>query len=350
MTQSSDVQSEQTVATDISFLISDYQQGITSQRTAADVLEFVDNINAICEWMSSVDRLNFLKGLRTALTNSYWSASRIKMYMRPLLKMSGVDHADEWVMLALQESESSQSRLVRDIDPQKGLIISSTFLESHDSYIYVDDASYTGRTLSKYLMRICGELSKMQTKPRKLIIWHLLEYSRETFTRIGEGLAQLESLGVKVIFQRVEDLANKTNEGKRLGTLLPSSDCSSSPIVQRYLNSRPPLLAMKDNPALWRNPNDEFEDGLFASLDERNVVEKALLEVGCYLYLHTEQPQFRPLGYFASVRDVSFGFGSMFCTCHNSANTSPVAMWWGDPSKPKYSPLSLWKPLLPRIV
>ena len=116
------------------------------------------------------------------------------------------------------------------------------------------------------------------------------------------------------------------------------------------MNSRPPLLAMKDNPALWRNPNDEFEDGLFASLDERNVVERALLDVGCYLYMHTEQPQFRPLGYFASVRDVSFGFGSMFCTCHNSANTTPVAMWWGDPSKPKYSPLSLWKPLLPRIV
>lgn len=348
--QSSAAESEQIIAEDVSNLISDYQQGFTSQRKPADVLEFLNNINSICEWMSSVDRLNFLKGLRTSLTNSYWSASRIKMHMRPLLKMSGVDNSDEWVMLALQESESSQSRLLCDIPSQKGLIISPNFLESHESYIYVDDASYTGRTLSKYLTRICGELSKMQTKPRKLIIWHLLEYSRETITRIGESLAQLESLGVSVIFQRVEDLANKTDEGKRLGTLLPSSDCATSPIVQRYLNSRPPLLAMKDNPALWRNPNDEFKDGLFASLDERNVVERALLEVGCYLYLHTEQPQFRPLGYFASVRDVSFGFGSMFCTCYNSANTTPVAIWWGDPTKPKNSPLSLWKPLLPRIV
>lgn len=350
MTDSTDVQSELKIATDISVLISDYQQGITRQRTSADVLEFLNNINGICDWMSSSDRLNFLKGLQTALTNSYWSANRIKMYMRPLLKMSGVDHGDEWVMLALQESESSQSRLVRDIDPRRGLLISSTFLETHDSYIYVDDASYTGRTLSKYLTRISEQLSKMNKKPRKLVVWHLIEYSGETLSRIGEGLARLESLGVKVIFQRVEDLGNKTNEGKRLGTLLPSSDCSSSPIVQRYLKSRPPLIAMKDNPALWRNPDDEFEDGLFASLEERNVVERALLEVGCYLYMHIEQPQFRPLGYFASVRDVSFGFGSMFCTCHNSANTTPVAMWWGDPNRPKNNPLSLWNPLLPRIV
>jgi len=350
MIESASIESEHRIATDISLIISDYRFGIIKQRTTTDVLDFVNSINGICDWMTSNDRRYFLKGLRTALTNSYWSANRIKMYMRPLLQMSGIDHNNEWVMLSLQESKSSQSRLVQEMNSRKVLLISSTFLETNDSYIYVDDASYTGRTLAKYLVRIGDELSMLSKKTRKLVVWHLTEYSSETYSQINESLRSLNNLKVDVQFKRVEDLGNKTGEGKKLGTLLPTIACADSQIVQRYLKSRPALIAIKDNPDLWRDPKADFVDGLFASTEERHVVEKALLEVGCYLYSRTEQPKFRPLGYFASTKDASFGFGSMFCTCHNSANTTPVAMWWGNPDLPKNSPLSLWRPLLPRIV
>lgn len=350
MIENASVESEHQIATDISLLISDYRFGDIKQRSTTDVLDFVNNVNGICDWMTAIDRRYFLKGLRTALTNSYWSASRIKLYMRPLFQMSGIDQNNEWVMLSLQESKSSQSRLVREINSRKGLLISSTFLETHDSYIYIDDAAYTGRTLAKYLVRIGYELSMLSKKTRKLVVWHLTEYTSETYSQINGSLLLLNNLKVDVQFKRVEDLGNKTEEGKKLGTLLPSTACADSQIVQRYLKSRPALIAMKDNPDLWRDPEADFVDGLFASKDERHVVEKALLEVGCYLYLRTKQPKFRPLGYFASNKDVSFGFGSMFCTCHNSANTTPVAMWWGNPDLPKNNPLSLWSPLLPRIV
>lgn len=343
-------QSEGEIASDLSQIISDYQLGIRNKRTPEDVLGFVNQVNVICDWMTSSDRLDFLKGLRTALTNSYWSANRIKMYLKPLLQMSGIEHNEEWILLSLQEYESSQSRLVREVDSRSGILVSPRIIESHDLYIYVDDASYTGRTLAKYLFKVAEELAVMSKKSRKLVVWHLTEYSGETHSRLVECLKLLKDLKVDVVFERVEDLGNKAGDKRKLGTLQPSSECASSPIVQRYLKSRPTLVAMMRNPNLWRDPNAAFIDGLFATREERHVVEKALLEVGCYLYLRTEQPKFRPLGYFASPKDVSFGFGSMFCTCHNSANTTPVAMWWGDPNRPKNNPLSLWNPLLPRIV
>ena len=347
-----EIQSEFSVANEVASIIADYQVGITSQRTASDVIEFLDRVNEICTWMSGPERLLFLQGLRTALTNSYWSASRIRMYMRPLLSMTGVHDGGEWVMLALQEMESSQLRLVRDVDARDGLLVSSRFLESHDSYIYVDDAAYTGRTLVKYFQRIADELSVMSKKPRQLVVWHLTEYSNETMGRLGEQLGRLQNLKVEVNFQRVEDFSTNTNDGEKLGVLFPDSRCAESPIVQRFFNKSDATRIMKDKPDLWRDRNAPYKDGLFANEEERHVVEYALLEVGCWLVRRTEgwNGLIRPLGYVSSYRDVSFGFGSMFATCHNSANTTPLAMWWGDADARPSSALSLWKPLLPRII
>lgn len=342
--------SESSVAEEIARIIADYQVGIATQRTASDVIEFLDRVNEICTWMAGPERLLFLQGLRTALTNSYWSASRIRMYMRPLLSMTGVHDGGEWVMLALQETESSQLRLVRDVDARDGLLISSRFLESHDSYIYVDDAAYTGRTLVKYFQRIADELSALSKKPRQLVVWHLAEYSNETMGRLGEQLGRLQNLKVDVNFQRVEDFSTKTNDGAKLGVLFPDSRCAESALVEKFFRSNSTLARFKNDPRLWRSPSQEFVDGLFASLSERHVVELALLEVGCWLYIRVKDPTFRPLGFVASNSSISFGFGSMFATCHNSANTTPIAMWWGDPAAPSYNPLSLWKPLLPRII
>lgn len=340
--------SESSVAEEIARIIADYRRGHVPQRTQNHVIRFVDQINEICTWMGSSERFLFLQGLRTALTNSYWSASRIRMYMRPLLSMTGVNHGEEWVMLALQESESSQLRLVRDVELGDGLMVSSCFLETHDSYIYVDDAAYTGRTLVKYFQRIADEVSVMSRRPRQLVVWHLAEYSNETMGRLGEQLGRLQNLKVNVTFQRVEDFSTTTS-GSKLGVLFPGSSCAESPIVQRFLKSRPNLRSIAHKPQLWRDESESFEDGLFASNEERSVVELAMLEVGCWIFMKVEKPLFRPLGYVANLNsDVSFGFGSMFATCHNSANTTPIAMWWGDPLKYPNSPLGVWNPLLPR--
>lgn len=341
--------SESSVAEEIARIIADYRRGHIPQRTQDHVIRFVDQINEICTWMGPSERLTFLQGLRTALINSYWSASRIKMYMRPLLSMTGIGQDDEWVMLALQESESSQLRLVRDVEVGDGLMVSSHFLETHDSYIYVDDAAYTGRTLVKYFQRIADEVSVMSRRPRQLVVWHLAEYSNETMGRLGEQLGRLQNLKVNVTFQRVEDLSTNIT-GSKLGVLFPDTRCAESPIVQRFLGSKDYLRKMGREPQLWRNPAADFQDGLFSTDAERYVVERAFLEVGCWLFMRVSSPNVRPLGYVANLySEISFGFGSMFVTCHNSANTTPMALWWGDPSLPTYTPLSLWDPLLPRI-
>jgi hypothetical protein len=177
--------------------------------------------------------------------------------------MTGVNNGQDWVMLALQEDESSQLRLVRDVKVSDGLIISPRILETHDSYIYVDDAAYTGRTLARYLDRIVGEISNMSEKPRQLVIWHLVEYSNATMGRLGEPLAKLQNLNVAVTFQRVEDFNTDVSADTKLGVLFPDRSCSESILVHKLFRANPFLAKARDNPRLWRDPNEKFQDGLW---------------------------------------------------------------------------------------
>jgi hypothetical protein len=88
---------------------------------------------------------------------------------------------------------------------------------------------------------------------------------------------------------------------------------------------------------------------LFSSPAAREVVERTFMRAGAYIVSLPANPkvQMRPLGYEYLE---SLGFGSVVVTYRNVANNCPLALWWGDPSKPPSHPLSKWYPLFPRRV
>ena len=96
---------------------------------------------------------------------------------------------------------------------------------------------------------------------------------------------------------------------------------------------------------VWRPPGGETD--LFSSESGRNLLEREFLVAGARLVAKAQSPNpmMRPLGYSR----FGFGFGSMTATFRNCPNNAPLALWWGDPTKPPSHPLH-WYPLLPRKI
>jgi hypothetical protein len=85
---------------------------------------------------------------------------------------------------------------------------------------------------------------------------------------------------------------------------------------------------------------------LFSSPDRRNLIEQAMLKAGLKIRGFSATPSaiLRPLGY----GPFGVGFGSLVLTYRNCPSNAPLALWWGDPTKPSWHPLSKWYPLVPR--
>jgi hypothetical protein len=85
---------------------------------------------------------------------------------------------------------------------------------------------------------------------------------------------------------------------------------------------------------------------LFPSEGRRHLVEQALLRAGMRIIGLSREPDenLRPLGY----SPFGVGFGSLLLSYRNCPNNAPLALWWGDRSKPASHPLGQWYPLVPR--
>jgi len=341
---------ELSLAQEVAAIVADFRLGEIPQRTSTDVLKFVDDIQKICiEWMEEEQRILFLEGLRDSLNYQYWSGPKISNELAlivPAVRSS--KPAVSWAILKMQERFSSQSKMIEQIESDD-LQFYSVVPEGFDGVLYIDDATYTGRTLAKYLDIIYEQIKKMKARPSQLVVWHICDYSSEAVAALEISKSNLSNLGMTVLFHQVHQFVRRDNGGRSAAAMIPSKDYASLPIVQRFLKSSSTFQLISKSEKLWRNPNEEFDDRMFSSEECRDVVERAFLEVGCWLRLHTRNwnALMRPFGFVSHGSEPSLGFGSMFCTCFNSSNTSPVALWWGDP-KASNSALSIWDPLLPR--
>ena len=113
--------------------------------------------------------------------------------------------------------------------------------------------------------------------------------------------------------------------------------------------SHPGVRAYQERPTtgeiIWRPPGGATD--LFSSESSRNLLEREFVVAGAKLVAKAQSPNplMRPLGYSR----FGFGFGSMMATFRNCPNNAPLALWWGDPTKPPSHPLH-WYPLLPRKI
>ncbi len=339
------------MAEEISEIIADFRLGEINPRNARRVIQFVDQVQSVCsDWMSNAERLAFLGGLRDSLRQQYWSGPRISVELSKFVpKVQDESPMARWAILSMQESNSSQTQIVNQIE-STGIPVFSAVPAGFDGILYIDDATFTGRTLANYLHTIHHQILDLSAVPSKLVIWHICEYSHDAIELLKVNISKLEAIGVEVHFRQVEQFRRQDGLGRAEAALIPRRIHSSSPIVERYLKSSTQLKKIANSAALWRdNDSHLIDDPIFSSAANRDVVEHAFLEVGCWLRAQTPNwnHTMRPYGFVANAAAHSLGFGSMFCTCFNSSNTSPIALWWGDPSA-KNSALSRWEPLLPR--
>ncbi len=342
--------SEIGLAEEIASVIADFRQDEIARRSSADVMQFVEQIQRVCqEWMNAREKTLFLEGLRDSLKSQYWSGPKISIELERLLPTLRMGTSKStWAILSIQDTYSSQSSLVNKVERADIPVISSV-IEGVDALLYIDDATFTGKTLAKYLDVIASQIKTIEKRPSKLLVWHLCEYSLEVKEVMKSPVTKLAEQGVSVLFHQVDQFRRRGADGRVAAAMIPSKNLATLPGVQRFLTSFSAFKKFSDSDLLWRDPEIVINDRLFGSVERRDVVERAFLEVGCWLRSQTPNwnALMRPFGFVASFTEPSLGFGSMFCTCFNSSNTSPVALWWGDPDA-KFSALSIWKPLLPR--
>ena len=352
-------------------IVSDFRSGEIEQLTPKDVHAFVAQCDVISPMTSSEKRL-FVAGLKSALASSYWSRDKIRAEMDQVIP--GV-RSDDVTVLFLQEHRSSQGHLLGVLDADAHLdntldigrtitlFVTSPATSSHfdsnavieesssTTYLYIDDATYTGKTLASYLVQIKELMRNRILQGKRLVVWHLVEFQDSARLLIDPIVELMREMGVSVELTRVRAASASVGGVSSVQVLLPRQSLRDNVIVERlFLRKRDRLKAVWSNPESWRMI-DVKDDGLFERPEQRDVVERVLLEVGCYLIIRTKEwnSLMRPLGFVSNGKDQSLGFGSFFCTCFNSSNNSPLALWWGDP-KMTGTALANWKPLLPRRV
>lgn len=333
-------------AAELAAILADYRLGEIEPITAKTIEGFARNVQEICTWMGDDELRAFLSGLRNCIGRQYWSRTRVEA----LFTSQTFDSTPDLHIVHIQEDESSQATFVKLLKQSSEGRADDTQGLNTRRLLYVDDATFTGRALARNLQLLYDRLALFGPSQRELLVFHLLQFDAEVYPRIEPARSQLESIGVSVTFRSAAQDSIDSIDEQHL-RLSPTTAMLQEDYCRRFLGSHTSLKAMRDDDSgVCLSWPDRGADPLFDSPMERQVVTRALLQVGAKIRAWTANwnALMRPLGFVAGIRDASLGFGTTFCTFHNSANTSPLALWWGNPEEGTHSALSKWTPLLPR--
>jgi hypothetical protein len=334
----------QELTTSIAARVQDYRRGEIAPITPERVDQWV------CQF-DSCDQLPILTEIDRLLARFYWSRSRVKNEIRafltydPLFRDNPRQRLSKVSFLDTQARGKSQKELLAITNEvlQENFDLDLAHCKGTTTYIYIDDALFTGGTVSKTIL-------KPQNQPvpqgATVIFFHFCCYDRREWVR---GKIE-ENLSVKTRFVQTEFL----NSSRRKGSVdffwpkrIPLDDIATS-----YCSNLETALEIKlgSSSSLFRNLSTGIQDPLFSSEDHRNILERAFLIAGIKRITSVRNPKERlyPLG---QDNFISLGFGAFFVTYRNVANNCPLALWYGakgDGSVSDNSPLKLWLPLFPR--
>lgn len=220
---------------------------------------------------------------------------------------------------------------------QLGIDIENCGKES-GPFIYLDDVLFSGN-------RIGNDISLWikQGSPKEATV-HIIVFAVHTLgewqmmTRIRREATEA---GKKIDFHlwRAVSLENRKSCCDTSEVLWPIA-LPGDPAVKAYAEQEERF------PFKPRKRGGKLKNNIFSSEDGRQLLEREFLLAGVRILDMCNNPKkvMRPLGF----SNFGLGFGSMLVTFRNCPNNCPLALWWGDPEAPSYSPLGQWYPLLPR--
>ncbi|MXV85306.1 hypothetical protein F4Z98_18295 [Candidatus Poribacteria bacterium] len=319
--------------------IKDYREGEIAQPTS-------DHVDRWVYQFDNAVQVPLLREMDYVLKKTYLSKSYVSRFFAKQIeneKLVGDKSREFWqnaTILNIQQRGHSQTE-IRKLSGQAlkrkyGLSIDECGSRG-GAFIYLDDALFTGA-------RIGADVSDwIANGPDKATLHIIVIFSH----RLGEWQCNVSlSRAVREAGKEIDFRiwAATRLENRRLyryrsevlwPTVLPDDDD-----LKNYVQSETKF------PFEPRQPDGRLRKNIFSSENGRQLLEKELLLAGIRIRAFCANPSqaLRPLG-FGSF---NIGFGSTIVTYRNCPNNCPLALWWGDPTKPPYHSLSKWYPLLPR--
>lgn len=336
-------------ATRVADLVSGYREGEIIPISVERVIEWTNDVDSICGWLSTPTKVLLVEALEDALRAGYWSRERIASSLRELdTSEAWIDAppltSAQWKWLNVQESAASQPAM---LDLVESAIVGAAGDGRH--FVYLDDGLFTGGSVLK---EIGTWILNSAPRRARLLIAHLVRNVDRYQSTRGVLVALARGRDVDVRMTAAVHFAAPDHHDPMGPTHKPTIGLRLKPTREMYDTSAVCGRFERKFGHLIRPSACIREDaavrceGVFRSADHRRVLTRAMLEVGCTLWIETEpNPLLRPLGH---DDELSLGVGAMMATFHNSPNSAPLALWWGNREMPSRNPLSKWNPLLPR--
>ncbi len=281
-------------------------------------------------------QLPILREMDHVLKKTYFSRSRTIVFLSGLFqtqKLVGDDPCAFWrgvEFLDIQGGGASQKEMLAlfsKVLRTKCEIETSDCFTQNATYIYLDDATFTGNRVKNDL-----EGWIVNTAPTHATVHVITMALHEGYYYAKNKIQEAATRAGKNI--KVEWWSEIILEDRKVNTA--NSDVLRSVSIPEIDEVQAYVGRMRYPPTL-RTPGQVGKNEIFSSDAGRQVLEIELLKAGVRIrnicpHLHHYQ---RPLGNM--VLD-TLGFGSMIVTFRNCPNNAPLALWAGDP----------WTPLFPR--
>jgi hypothetical protein len=297
----------------------------------------------ITNWISQfpkADQTVLLEELAFTLEKTYISRSRAEKFLSDLLTntaLAGNDPGAFWKkanILNIQKGGSSQSDLLEIFESKLKAEFGFGFSKSAsaDVHLYIDDGIYSGNRVHTDFK---PWLEEREGQSGDIHVFVLAQHAHGK-DYAAEKIAEYQKkFGTDFIFRwwhcvKLEDRRAYRDKSD----VLRPTELPNSPEVVNYAN----YLSAEKYPVQLRNALEAPHNyPCFSSEGGRQAIERILLEAGARILPTCPNfPQIiRPYGY---DKMKTLGFGALIATYRNCPNTTPVALWAGDP----------WHPLLPR--
>ena len=255
---------------------------------------------------------------------------------------------EETEFLSLQESGKSQSvflGFLKEVLKQEyGYDFKNHNPKSIKNYLYIDDVLCTGNTLYQNMFEWLNEtvnnkkrIEDIQEKEQRIIFSYIFLHNKNYHRKVAQMKYNInDKIRNSITMARWIEIDNNSNKTFAKCEIAKPLDNELSERVNTYKEE---ICKLVDEHSVgkysveedfFRPSNVRATEELFTSAENRNRLERILLEKGIEILDNTEsvtKQQMRALGYsLPSFKD--FGFGALCFTWRNVPNNTPLVFWY----------------------